>query len=160
LSNYFKFKGTGRRKSAIAQVELLLKNSHITSELNKAVNPLITTESDLKNQDEYNNQFFINGKSSFEYLQGNPSALIAIQAPLDLLRLQKNYDIFVKVQGGGISGQAEAIKLAIARALCQIKTNYRSSLKKEGFLTRDSRCKERKKYGLKKARKASQFSKR
>lgn len=125
-------RGTGRRKSATAQVQLIRGTG----------------------------EFSINGKSAVAYLQENPSSILAIQAPLDLLGLQKNYDTIVSVQGGGISGQAEAIRLGIARALCQIETSYRSSLKVKKYLTRDARCKERKKYGLKKARKAPQFSKR
>ena len=83
-----------------------------------------------------------------------------VKNPLELLRLQKTYDTIVVVQGGGLIGQAEAIKLGIARALCDIEKSYRPFLKTKGYLTRDSRCKERKKYGLKKARKAPQFSKR
>ena len=70
------------------------------------------------------------------------------------------YDIYVNTHGGGLRGQADAIKLGVARALCHMSEENRASLKAEGFLTRDSRRKERKKYGLKKARKASQFSKR
>lgn len=70
------------------------------------------------------------------------------------------YNIHVNTHGGGLKGQADAIKLGIARALCQMSPEHRSSLKSEGLLTRDARCKERKKYGLRKARKAPQFSKR
>lgn len=83
-----------------------------------------------------------------------------IYKPLESLGLDKNYDIIVHVHGGGINGQIEAARLAIARAVCQINSSYRVPLKSRGFLTRDSRSKERRKYGLKKARKASQFSKR
>ena len=70
------------------------------------------------------------------------------------------YDIYVNAHGGGIKGQSDAIKLGVARALCYISSDNRSSLKLAGYLTRDARCKERKKYGLRKARKAPQFSKR
>lgn len=132
MSQQFQFNGTGRRKSAIAQVSLIKGTG----------------------------QFIINGKPGIEYMQENPSSILSIQAPLELLGLQNNYDTVVKVYGGGLIGQAEAIKLGIARALCTIEKNYRASLKTKRFLTRDSRCKERKKYGLKKARKAPQFSKR
>ena len=73
---------------------------------------------------------------------------------------QKSYDLIIKVEGGGLQGQAQAIKLGVSRALCEVEESYRGALKSKGFLTRDSRSVERKKYGLKKARKASQFSKR
>lgn len=125
-------KGTGRRKSAIAQIQLIKGTG----------------------------EFIINGKAGALYMQDNPASVLSIQAPLELLRLQKTYDTIVTVQGGGLIGQAEAIKLGMARALCDMEKSYRSFLKIKGFLTRDSRCKERKKYGLKKARKAPQFSKR
>lgn len=124
--------GTGRRKSAIAQIKIIRGNG----------------------------EFLINEKSGIAYMQENPSFLLSMQSPLDLLGLQKNYDVVIKVKGGGLSGQAEAIRLGIARALCSLENSYRPSLKLKGYLTRDSRCKERRKYGLKKARKAPQFSKR
>ena len=76
------------------------------------------------------------------------------------LGLENSYDIYVNTHGGGLKAQADAIKLGVARALCYISSENRSNLKIEGYLTRDYRSKERKKYGLKKARKASQFSKR
>ncbi len=124
--------GVGRRKSATAQIKILRGNG----------------------------EFFINGKSGLAYMQENPSFLLAIQAPLDLLGLQKNYTIIAKVKGGGVAGQADAIRLGVARALCVLENSYKSTLRLKGFLTRDARCKERRKYGLKKARKAPQFSKR
>jgi small subunit ribosomal protein S9 len=77
-----------------------------------------------------------------------------------LVDLEASYDISVKVRGGGVSSQFDAIKLAISKAICTINPTYRSILKMESLLTRDSRIKERRKYGLKKARKASQYSKR
>ena len=83
-----------------------------------------------------------------------------ISKPLEILGLDKNYDIIIHVHGGGINGQIEAVRLAVARAVCKINSSFRVPLKSRGFLTRDSRAKERRKYGLKKARKASQFSKR
>ena len=84
----------------------------------------------------------------------------AVQAPLETIVLQESFDINVKVIGGGIVGQAFAIRLGLARALNLLSPTNRAALKQNGFLTRDARVKERKKYGLKKARKASQFSKR
>lgn len=105
-------------------------------------------------------EFLINGKPAFVYMQENPSFLVGIQAPLEFLGIQKFFSIQVVVKGGGLSGQADAIKLAVARAICKIDGNYREAIKKRGYLIRDSRIKERKKYGLKKARKAPQFSKR
>lgn len=83
-----------------------------------------------------------------------------IKNPLTLLNIRNNYDISIKVKGGGMSAQLEAIQLAISKALCTIQTSYRPQLHEELFLRRDSRIKERRKYGLKKARKAPQYSKR
>lgn len=125
-------KGVGRRKSAIAEIQIV----------------------------EGSGDFSINGKSGFLYMQQDSSRLVSIQKPLEILQLQKKYNIIITVQGGGFHGQSQAMKLAIARALCTIDQSYRSILKNKGYLTRDARCKERKKYGLKKARKAPQFSKR
>ena len=85
---------------------------------------------------------------------------MTIYSPLVLTENQDKYDIRVKAIGGGVSAQADAIKLAIARALVEINEEYKSTLKQEGMLTRDSRIKERKKYGRKRARKRFQFSKR
>ena len=123
---------TGRRKTAVAQVKLL----------------------------DGTGQFTINGKDGVTYLQNNASSLFCVEAPFKLLNLKEEYDLIVKVKGGGFLGQAEAIQLGISRALCEIELMYRRALKREGFLRRDSRSKERKKYGLKKARKAPQYSKR
>ena len=125
-------KGTGRRKSSIARVRLTTGTG----------------------------QMKINQLSGGQYMQENYSLIQKIEAPLDFLELQKQVDIVINVAGGGRVGQANAIQLGIARALCSFKPEYRSSLKKKGFLTRDARIKERKKYGLKKARKAPQYSKR
>ena len=125
-------KGTGRRKSAVATVELVRGTG----------------------------KFTINTIPGIDYMQQKADLLFAIQAPLDLFQLKNQYDIGVNVMGGGLVGQADAITLAIARALCKIDQAYRGSLKLKGLLTRDARVKERKKYGLKKARKAPQFSKR
>ncbi len=91
-----------------------------------------------------------------------PSEFVAaiIKQPLEQTEVTGQYDIKINVQGGGFKGQAEAIRLGIARALCEINPNFRPTLKKEGYLTRDPRMVERKKYGHKKARKSFQFSKR
>ncbi|KAK8596770.1 hypothetical protein V6N13_001375 [Hibiscus sabdariffa] len=124
--------GTGRRKCAIARVVL----------------------------QEGTGKFIINYRDAKEYLQGNPLWLQYIKVPLVTLGYETSYDVFVKAHGGGLSGQAQAISLGIARALLKVSADHRSPLKKEGLLTRDSRVVERKKVGLKKARKAPQFSKR
>ena len=125
------FYGTGKRKSAIAKV-WVFKGTGVVS---------------------------INKKPANEYL--NSSFLVnSLIEPLKVLNLENKYDIFVKSLGGGLSGQAEAIKLGVSRALVLMNTEYRSSLKAEGLLSRDSRVKERKKYGRKRARKGYQFRKR
>ncbi|KAK5823871.1 hypothetical protein PVK06_018634 [Gossypium arboreum] len=124
--------GTGRRKCAIARVVL----------------------------QEGTGKFIINYRDAKEYLQGNPLWLQYIKVPLVTLGYETSYDVFVKAHGGGLSGQAQAISLGIARALLKVSADHRSPLKKGGLLTRDSRVVERKKVGLKKARKAPQFSKR
>ncbi len=97
-----------------------------------------------------------------EFADFFPSELdrIIVQQPLSTIGETANYDIKVTVKGGGSSGQAEAIRLAISRALCEINPEHRPALKAEGFLTRDSRMVERKKYGHRKARRKFQFSKR
>ncbi|KAK2996993.1 hypothetical protein RJ639_006274 [Escallonia herrerae] len=124
--------GTGRRKCAIARVVL----------------------------QEGTGKIFINYRDAKEYLQGNPLWLQYVKVPLVTLGYETSYDVFVKAHGGGLSGQAQAISLGIARALLKVSENHRTPLRKEGLLTRDSRVVERKKVGLKKARKAPQFSKR
>ena len=93
-------------------------------------------------------------------MQQKEDLIFAIQEPLHFLKLKNEFNLIIKVKGGGLVGQVNAIKLGVARALCESNLAYRNSLKLKGFLTRDPRCKERKKYGLKKARKAPQFSKR
>jgi small subunit ribosomal protein S9 len=102
----------------------------------------------------------VNHKPGKAYLQFNLQYVNASKSPLICLGVENLYDIYVTTYGGGISSQADAIKLGIARALCFVSAENRSPLKAAGFLTRDARCKERKKYGLRKARKAPQFSKR
>ena len=94
------------------------------------------------------------------YINQNLTYQSIIYKPLECLGLEKSYDIIAQVHGGGLNAQIEAMQLAIARALCKLNFSYRKPLKSRGFLTRDSRSKERRKYGLKKARKAPQFSKR
>jgi small subunit ribosomal protein S9 len=122
----------GRRKSSIARVRLTPGNGKI----------------------------IINDRDGSEYLQFNPKMIYSIQSPLLLLNLEGKYDTIVIASGGGLNGQAEAIKLGVARALCSLDLANRPALKAEGYLTRNAACVERKKYGLKKARKASQYSKR
>nr|WDA98982.1 ribosomal protein S9 [Sciadococcus taiwanensis] len=102
----------------------------------------------------------INNRDGEEYLQYNPTYIQTIKAPLALIGLENEYNLSINTLGGGLTGQAEAIKLGVSRALCELDLMNRIPLKSEGYLTRDSRVKERKKYGLKKARKAPQFSKR
>jgi small subunit ribosomal protein S9 len=127
-----KFYGIGRRKESVAQALLINGTGNI----------------------------LINNKNAKEYLQNNESRFLRINQPLLSLNIANNFDITIKAKGGGIAGQTDAICLAISRALIDYDSNYRTPLKQGRLLTRDARIKERKKYGLKKARKASQFSKR
>ncbi|CEI81599.1 30S ribosomal protein S9 [Oceanobacillus oncorhynchi subsp. incaldanensis] len=123
--------GTGRRKKSTARVRLVPGTGNVT----------------------------INGRDARDYFPYETQLLILNQ-PLATTETQGTYDVLVNVHGGGFTGQAGAIRHGIARALLQADPEYRASLKTEGFLTRDPRAKERKKYGLKKARRAPQFSKR
>jgi small subunit ribosomal protein S9 len=102
----------------------------------------------------------INKISGDKYLQYNDTYLNSVWSPLEKLSLEKQFDIVSVVKGGGLTGQAEAIQLGVTRLLCEMDEGNRLILKPFGFLTRDSRIKERKKYGLRKARKAPQYSKR
>lgn len=102
----------------------------------------------------------INDKPADEYLDGNKTMLAEVTDPLALVGKQKDFDITVRVSGGGLSGQVDAIKLAIAKAVTAGHSDLRSTLKKAEFLRRDPREKERKKYGLRSARKREQYSKR
>jgi len=103
----------------------------------------------------------VNGHKAEQYFQQNFTYLNQISLPLKKVKLDKKYKIIANVKGGGLTGQADSIRLGISRALCKVdKINFRPILKFEGFLKRDARIKERRKYGLKKARKASQYSKR
>ena len=104
--------------------------------------------------------FRINSKSANDFLQHDSFLVASVQGPINSLTVSPNFDIHVEVQGGGRVGQAMAIRLGIARALNSLEPQWRTELKQKGFLARDARIKERRKYGLKKARKASQFSKR
>lgn len=104
-------------------------------------------------------QIFINQKEINKYFT-YPLDINDVLYPLLLVNLIDNYNVFIKVKGGGRKGQVEAIRLAIARSLCLINSNNKGLLKQKGLLVRDSRVKERRKYGLKKARKAPQYSKR
>ena len=124
--------GLGRRKAASARARLYKGKGEIT----------------------------INGKPALEYFSGNKSMLAEITDPLALTEKQKDYDISIRVIGGGLAGQVDAIKLAISKALQTEAPDLRPVLKKAGFVKRDPREKERKKYGLRSARKKEQFSKR
>ena len=125
------FYGTGRRKKAIARVRLMHGKGNIT----------------------------INGQNIDEYF-GTDILKVIVKQPLNATNTLDKYDVIAKVIGGGYTGQAGAIRHGISRALLKANGEYRLTLKQAGFLTRDPRMKERKKYGLKKARKAPQFSKR
>lgn len=102
----------------------------------------------------------INKTPGDKYLQYNDTYLRTVWGPLQKLNLESQFDIVALVKGGGLTGQAQAIQLGVARLLCRIDKENRPILKPFGFLTRDARIKERKKYGLRKARKAPQYSKR
>jgi small subunit ribosomal protein S9 len=102
----------------------------------------------------------INKVAGEKYLQYNSTYLTKIWDPLKKLNLENQFDIIVLTRGGGLTGQTDAIQLGVARLICKMDSQHRSILKPFGFLTRDARIKERKKYGLRKARKAPQYSKR
>ena len=125
------YTGTGRRKSSIARVRLVEGSGKIT----------------------------INGKDIDEFF-GLETLKVIVRQPLTVTNTTDKYDVICSVQGGGFTGKAGAIRHGIARALNAANIEFRPALKSNGFLTRDPRMKERKKYGLKKARKAPQFSKR
>ncbi len=103
--------------------------------------------------------FQLNGRTLEEYFPTRAHRMI-VGAPLRVAGKEKDFDVVARIEGGGVSGQAGALRLGIARALIEIDPELRAPLKAEGYLTRDAREKERRKYGLKKARKAPQFSKR
>jgi len=105
-------------------------------------------------------EIMINKVTGNKYLQYNDTYIAKVWAPLKLVKCDTTLDIIAFVKGGGLTGQSEAIQLGVSRQLCKIDEKHRITLKPLGFLTRDSRNKERKKYGLRKARKAPQYSKR
>ena len=125
------FYGTGRRKGSVAKVTLTPGTGKIT----------------------------VNGKDVHEYMPYEVLVMDLMQ-PLVVTNNEKTFDVNASVSGGGFSGQTGAIRLGIARGLVKLDETYKPEIKKAGFLTRDARSKERKKYGLKKARKAPQFTKR
>lgn len=125
------FYGTGRRKNAVARVYLVPGEGRV----------------------------LVNDRPLDEYF-GQQILAMQVRQPLEVTNNTGRFDVLAKVKGGGISGQAGAIRMGIARALLQADADLRPVLKSHGFLTRDPRMKERRKYGLKKARKAPQFSKR
>lgn len=125
------YRGTGRRKKAIARVRLVPGDGKLT----------------------------INNRAFEDYFPNKTSRLIVLQ-PMELTGMTGRFDVICLVQGGGVTGQAGAIKLGIARAIINANPDIRPQLRRAGYLTRDPRMKERKKYGLHKARKAPQYSKR
>ncbi len=131
MANSVQYRGTGRRKLAIARVRLVPGTG----------------------------KFTVNGREADEFFNFD-TLRKEIRRPLDLTKTAGKYDVIVKVEGGGYTGQAGAIRHGLSRALLQVDPDFRAVLKSAGFLTRDSRMKERKKYGLKAARRSPQFSKR
>ena len=125
------FNAVGRRKKAIARVRLVPGSGNV-----------------VINKRELDNYF------------GLETLKMTVRQPLNLVKVGGSFDVLVNVRGGGLTGQAGAIRHGISRALCKVNPELRGELKKAGFLTRDPRMKERKKYGLKAARRAPQFSKR
>jgi small subunit ribosomal protein S9 len=125
------YKGTGRRKTAVARVRVMPGDGKIT----------------------------VNGRDYIEYFP-RPTYQATVRAPLEVLEAGSRYDVIAQVDGGGPTGQAEALRHGIARALAEESQESRGEMKGAGLLTRDARAVERKKYGLKKARKRPQFSKR
>ena len=122
---------TGRRKGAIARVRVIAGSG----------------------------TFDVNGRTLEDYFSTRAHRMV-VQAPLRVLGREREYDVVASIRGGGVNGQAGALRLGIARALVELDPEFRRELKAGGFLTRDAREKERRKYGLKKARKAPQYSKR
>ena len=125
------YKATGRRKTAVARVRVMPGDGKIT----------------------------VNGRDYIEYFP-RPAYQATVRAPLEVLEAGSRYDVIAQVDGGGPTGQAEALRHGIARALAEESQESRGEMKGAGLLTRDARAVERKKYGLKKARKRPQFSKR
>ena len=131
MADFIQYYGTGRRKSAIARVFLRPGSG----------------------------EFKVNGKQFEEYFV-TPAQRVAAKQPFGIADINETFDVFSTVKGGGVNGQADAVKLGIARALMEFNVELRKTLKAAGFVTRDSRGKERKKYGQKGARARFQFSKR
>jgi small subunit ribosomal protein S9 len=125
-------RATGRRKEATARVRLLPGEGN----------------------------FHINGNRTLEDYFPNLAVRMVILEPFKVVGRERGYDVFARIEGGGVTGQAGALRHAIARSLIELDPDLRTPLKRAGFLTRDARIKERRKYGLKKARKAPQYSKR
>ena len=140
------FYGTGRRKTSSARVFL------------KSGQGLFNIKSFKKSddKDKKNKKTLIDVDQYFK----KPEQIQSVLSPLQVLNLRKFFDVFATVKGGGFAGQAEAIRHGLARALLKVSAEHRPLLKKNGFLTRDPRMVERKKYGHHKARKSTQFSKR
>ena len=126
-----KFSGSGRRETSVARVTLI----------------------------EGSGSFTFNGKDISQYFP-SPSMKMTIEKPFKVVNMEGNFDVIVNVSGSGLSSQSDAVSLGISRALLEVDQDLRSKLKKAGLLTRDARKVERKKYGLKKARRAEQFTKR
>lgn len=131
MAKQVQYLGTGRRKSSVARVRLVPGTGKIV----------------------------INKREFEDYIPSAQTRLDVMQ-PLEMTETANSYDVLVNVRGGGMTGQAGAIRHGISRALLEVNSDFRAVLKKAGMLTRDARVKERYKYGLKKARKSSQFSKR
>jgi small subunit ribosomal protein S9 len=131
LKDIARYYGTGRRKNAVAKVWLAPGQGNIT----------------------------INGRTMSDYV-GRKSLMLIIQQPFEAVDVAGKYDVVAKCNGGGISGQAGAVRHGISRALLQVSEEMRTPLRRQGYLTRDPRVKERKKYGRKRARRGFQFSKR
>jgi len=131
LTEKISYRATGKRKESIARVRIVPGTGKIT----------------------------VNDRDLNDYFK-RETAKLMVAEPLKLTGVDSVYDVIADIDGGGITGQAGALRHGIAKALLEVNAEFRSILKKEGFLTRDSRIKERKKYGLKKARKRPQFSKR
>ncbi len=123
--------GTGRRKEAVARVRLIAGTGN----------------------------YQLNGRSLDDYFPSRIHRMV-VASPLKLVEKEKEFDVIARIHGGGVAGQAGAVRQGISRALLELDPELRGQLKAEGFLTRDAREKERRKYGLKKARKAPQYSKR
>ena len=124
-------RGTGRRKESVARVRLVPGSG----------------------------KFVLNGRTLEEYFP-RPALQMVVMEPLQVSNTAERFDVLATLHGGGVSGQAGALRHGIARALCEVDPTLRGDLKKKGLLTRDARVKERRKYGLRKARKAPQYSKR